>query len=54
MGYICNGNIDNDITINQIHYKSGRFGEEFFLKVENYGWLHVVISFMEGVSVCRA
>jgi len=41
----------NDITINQIHYKSGGFGEEFFLEVENYGWLHVVSSFMEGVSV---
>ena len=31
--------------------RAGGFSEEFFLKIKYYGWLHVVSTFMEGVSV---
>jgi len=31
--------------------RTGGFGEKFFLEIEDYGCLHVVSSFMEGVSV---
>jgi len=45
--------LQEELTFHTTQHTVG-LDKQFYLEVKNYGWLHVVSSFMEGVSVDMA